>query len=115
GRGGGRGACPTGSLPAGEVERVVIDQVRCVGRDPALAAEALAQARRQDGERLAGLQEERRAAERELARCESEERLLLGQLKNGGDAKAVVPRLAALQERAEQAQRRIARAAEGLK
>jgi site-specific DNA recombinase len=110
----GKGACPTGSLPAGEVESVVLDQVRSVGRDPALAAEALAQARRQDGERLAGLQEERRAAERELARCESEERLMLGQLKKGGDTKVIVPRLAVLQDRSEQAQRRIARAAEGL-
>lgn len=111
----GRAACPTGALPAGEIERVVLEQVRVIGRDPDLAAAALAQARRQDDERLSELQQEKRAAEKELARCAAGELLLTAQLKSGGDAKAIVPRLAALQDRAEQAQRRLSRAADGLR
>src|SRR5205807_9462749 len=34
--------CPSKSIPAGEIERFVIDQIRCIGRDPALLHETIA-------------------------------------------------------------------------
>ncbi len=37
----GQEACPSGSLPAGEIERVVIDEVRGLARDEALLAQVL--------------------------------------------------------------------------
>jgi site-specific DNA recombinase len=68
----GRRACPTASLSAIEIENAVIDQLRSIGRDPALLADTLAEARANvDGaiERLTG---ERRAVERGLARLHAE-------------------------------------------
>ena len=32
----GRAACPSRSLPASEIEKAVVDQVRCIAKDPAL-------------------------------------------------------------------------------
>jgi site-specific DNA recombinase len=39
--------CPSPSIPAGEIERFVIDQIRCVGRDPQVIGQTLAQVRQQ--------------------------------------------------------------------
>ena len=39
--------CPSPSVPAGEIERFVIEQIQAVGRDPAVIRETLIQARRQ--------------------------------------------------------------------
>ncbi len=41
----GYGSCPTGSLPAAEVEKFVIERIRAIGRDPALIKEVLRQSR----------------------------------------------------------------------
>jgi site-specific DNA recombinase len=41
----GHDVCPVGSLPAAEIERVVIDEVRGLAKDEALFAQVLAQAR----------------------------------------------------------------------
>ena len=40
----GRKSCPSSSLPAAEIERVVVDQIRCIGNDSALQDEVLRQA-----------------------------------------------------------------------
>jgi site-specific DNA recombinase len=60
--------CPHPSLPAAEIEAAVIDHIRCVGKDPALVAETLAQVQRIQKERRPQLIAERRRLERELAR-----------------------------------------------
>lgn len=39
--------CPSPSVSAGEIERFVVEQIRCVGRDPALIAETTRQVRQQ--------------------------------------------------------------------
>jgi site-specific DNA recombinase len=44
----GRQACPSRSVPAGQIEQFVVEQIRCIGRDPALLHKVLAQARQQD-------------------------------------------------------------------
>src|SRR5262249_2271803 len=56
------------SGPAGEIEFLVVEQVRCVGRDPALLREVLEQARRQNEEQAAGPEAEGRSLGRDLAR-----------------------------------------------
>jgi len=63
----GRKKCPSGSLPAAEIERVVVDQIRCVADDPALREEVLQQTREKLDVDIKELDKERRRAEKELA------------------------------------------------
>ena len=46
----GRGACPIGQVPAGEIEAAVIDQLRAVFRQPEIVAGTWKAARAQDGD-----------------------------------------------------------------
>ena len=39
----GYDSCPSGSLPASEIEKFVVERIRAIGRDPALTAEILRQ------------------------------------------------------------------------
>jgi len=50
----GRRMCPSKSIPAGEIERYVVEQIRCIGRDPALRRETFAEASIQACANLAG-------------------------------------------------------------
>jgi site-specific DNA recombinase len=94
--------CPSKSIPAGEIERFVVEQIKCIGNDPALLKETLAEARAQASTRVAELQAERRGLERELRRWSAEI------LKLSGDASApAISRLADLQERMRDAERRV--------
>jgi site-specific DNA recombinase len=63
----GRKKCLSGSLPAAEIERVVVDQLRCIGDDSALRDEVLRQAREKIDAELEELAAERRRLEKELA------------------------------------------------
>jgi site-specific DNA recombinase len=64
--------CPSKSVPAGEMEQFVIDQIRSIGCDPELAAATVAQAKHQTQTRLDALVAERRGLDRELGRCNQE-------------------------------------------
>jgi site-specific DNA recombinase len=89
-------ACPSKSIPAGEIERFVVEQIRGIGSDPALVGETLQRAVRQVDEEVTALQAERRALERDCRRWHEEIRASLdgvGQPVHG------LPRLADLQER----------------
>ncbi|GIW90220.1 MAG: integrase [Pirellulaceae bacterium] len=100
----GRKACPSGSLPAGEIERVVIDHIRAITTDPRLRAEVLREAQAQIEGELAELVRERRGLEQELSRYHAEIRKLCG----GGPA--IVGsgmRLAELNDRVMQAETRL--------
>jgi site-specific DNA recombinase len=68
----GRQACPTDSLPAIEIENAVVDQIRCIGRDPGLLGDTLAEAGEQVDSAIARLNGERRALERGLSRLHAE-------------------------------------------
>jgi site-specific DNA recombinase len=57
--------CPAPSLPAAEIERFVVDEIRCVGRDRALVAATVAETRRQRDEAIQRLKRERTALERQ--------------------------------------------------
>src|SRR5579884_1282669 len=77
--------CPSKSIPAAEIEALVVAQVREVGRDPTLLRGALAQARQQAEGQAAQLGAEGRALEHDLGRWQGEVRLLSGQLRPGQD------------------------------
>ena len=96
--------CPSRSVPAAQIERVVIDQIKCVGRDPAVLREVLAEAARQHDTRLAELEAERRGLERDLGHWHAELRRVS---KEPGRNDATTARLADLQERIAQAERRV--------
>jgi len=51
--------CPSPSIPAGEIERFVVNEIKAIGRDPLVIQETLAQARRQAEEQIDRLQTER--------------------------------------------------------
>ena len=101
----GRASCPSGMLPAGEIERLVVDQIRCIGQDPALLGDVLAQARAGIETEIDDLKVERRDLERELARHHGEIRKLAAM---GPAGNVVAGRIVDLTERAEKAERRSA-------
>jgi site-specific DNA recombinase len=98
-------ACSTKSVPAAEIERFVVDQVRRVANDPGLLADTLRATWRQSQERIDALETERRALERELKRCTAEVHQLAPRAALDGDTTATA-RLADLQDRIRAAERR---------
>ena len=50
--------CPTKSVPAGEIERFVVDQIRCIGRDSDLARKVMEQAEVESRTQIAALANE---------------------------------------------------------
>jgi site-specific DNA recombinase len=91
--------CPSKSIPAAEIEQFVVEQIKCIGRDPALLQETLAQARAQDETRVGELEAEQRTLEKDLTRWHTEVRKLSGQIRPGEDNNPLIARLADLQER----------------
>jgi len=76
--------CPSKSVPAAEMEQFVVSQVRDLGRDPKLLADTVAAIRCQTESRLAALEEERRAVQKDLAAKNT----LLQRAALGADAEA---------------------------
>jgi site-specific DNA recombinase len=68
----GRHTCPSRSIPAGEIERFVVEQIALIGRDPQLVAETIRQIRRHAQQRTEELDLEKRRLQRELASHHSE-------------------------------------------
>ena len=92
----GRAACPSRSLPAGEIERVVVDQIRCIGQDAALLADVLQQGGQHVEAELSRLNVQCRDLERQLTREHAEMRRLAVQGPADG---ATAARIAELNER----------------
>jgi site-specific DNA recombinase len=99
-------ACPTKSIPAGEVEQFVINQIRCIGSDPALLHQTLAQAQEQDEARVTELETEQRGLERDQSRWHAELRKLAVHLGPDNADDPLIGRLADLQERLAQVEKR---------
>jgi site-specific DNA recombinase len=95
--------CPSKSIPAQEIERFVIDQVRGIGKDRTLLAETLKETRAQGQARITELEAERRGLERDLGRHNAEMRKLAGHLATNGTA---TDRVADLQDRIRAAEQR---------
>lgn len=101
----GRRKCPVGSLPASEIEKAVVDQIRVIGQEPDLLAETLRQARTQAEASIELLTTERRAVERSLARCHADIR----QIASSDPAtSATSARIADLHDQIGQFERRLA-------
>jgi site-specific DNA recombinase len=62
----GWASCPSPSLPAAEIEDFVIDQIRCVGQDPGVVRDTLAQSRVQTQTTVEQLKKEKNALERAI-------------------------------------------------
>ena len=93
--------CPSPSVPAGEIERFVVDQIKCVGRDPLVIKETLAHARSQAEEQIEHLRSERAHLSGQL-RDDHAELGRLAATSRPGD-----PRLADAHDRIRDAERRV--------
>lgn len=62
----GRKKCPSGSVPAADIEQFVLEQIRCIGNDADLRTAVLQEARKEYDENLRDLIAERRRTEKEL-------------------------------------------------
>jgi len=93
-------SCRSPSVPAGDIERFVVDQIRCAGRDPQLIRETLAAARRQTEEQMEALAAERAGLRGRLREDHTE----LGRLATAPPSD---PRLADAQDRIHGAERRV--------
>lgn len=62
----GWASCPSPSLPAAQIEDFVIDQIRCVGQDPGVVRDTLAQSRVQTQTTVERLKKEKNAMERAI-------------------------------------------------
>jgi site-specific DNA recombinase len=91
--------CPSKSIPAEQIERFVVDQIRCIGRDQTLLGEVLGQARTQCEARTTELETEERGLARDLGAWHKEVGRLSAQFKPGEDNGELVGRLADLHER----------------
>ncbi len=93
--------CPAPSLPAGEIERFVVDQIKAIGRDPSVIRDTLAQVRCQTELGIERLTAERSGVEREI-RNDYAELGKLAAVSVQGD-----PRLADAHDRIRIAERRV--------
>ncbi len=100
----GQRMCASGSLPATEIERVVVEQIRCIGDDADLRAEVLRQANEQYESDLSELKREQTELKRELRRHDTEIRRLAAE---GPVGEASAGRLADLHDRVGEAERRL--------
>jgi site-specific DNA recombinase len=101
--------CPTKSIPAGEIERFVVDRIRAIGTDPELQAAVVAQVRGKVREQAERLATERRQIERELRGYADETIRLVGQLPlPNGRQTAATTRQVELQDLTADAEARLA-------
>jgi site-specific DNA recombinase len=97
--------CPSKSIPAGEIEKFVVDQVRGIGSDPTLLAETLGAARAEAKARIKELEAEKSGLMRELGRHNAQMRDLAGSVGSGGTA---TDRMADLLDRIRGVEQRLA-------
>ncbi|NIA22217.1 MAG: recombinase family protein [Anaerolineaceae bacterium] len=96
----GWNTCPSPSVPAGELERFVAEQIKSIGQDSNLLADTLEESRQQREEAIGKLEAEKRALEREQGRYNAELQKLAG--KDG----LATDRMADLQDRIRTAEQR---------
>jgi site-specific DNA recombinase len=95
--------CPSKSIPAGEIEKFVVERIRCIGRDRSLLAETITAARAQAEARAADLASQCGALERDLKNWDADIRALVAT----GAGTPDVSRLADLHERVRLGERRL--------
>jgi site-specific DNA recombinase len=72
--------CPSKSIPAGQIERLIVDQIKSICRDPTMLDEQISQVRKERQSQVAALESRRRGLEGDLAHWNREIRSLLEQL-----------------------------------
>jgi site-specific DNA recombinase len=102
-------SCPSKSIPAAEIEQIVVEQIQRLGRDPLVLENLLAQVRQEDEARVAAWEGERLGLERDLLRGQGEVRKLLAEVGSGASGSGAVTHLAELQGRLGQIEQRLAR------
>ncbi len=104
----GAGSCPLGTVPAGEIERAVIEQLRAVFEAPEVVAATVRAAREQREARLEEVTQQHTDAMAALASLREEaQRLMSGAL---GDSALVAGRLTELAAQIEEQERSVAQA-----
>ena len=99
----GHDRCPTKSIPASEIERIVVEQIKAIGSDPTVVAETLVQARRQAETRIEELEREQAILTRQL----NHDHAQIRKLATAAPDDHVSARLADLQERVRTTERRV--------
>jgi len=99
--------CPSRSIPAAEIERFVVDQIKAVACDPGLIAETLAQTRHHVEESLRTLEAERQSIDRDLVATNKEISKVAIEAAVTADDSPTTRRLADLQERVQSGERRL--------
>lgn len=94
----GWNTCPSPSLPAGEIEKFVVDQIRQIGREPELVRETLTKAHEHVVRQTQELQAELAAIQRQRQRDEIDLQKLANAI-TGDSSDTSLARLADLQER----------------
>ncbi len=99
-------SCPSKSIPAAEIERIVVEQIRAIGKDPRLVEAVLRHTRQMTDDALSELLKEQAVLERELRRHHAEVGKLASDAanRNGGTA----ARLGDLHERIRSGEERLA-------
>ena len=97
--------CPSKSVPAEEIERLVVEQIRAIGNSPALVSATIRQARKQTQEQIAQLESEKIRGHRELQRSRAEVRKLVANTASGSGSAAT--QLGDLNERIRIAEQRL--------
>jgi site-specific DNA recombinase len=95
--------CPSKSVPAAELEKFVVDQIRCIGKDSALLAETVRQTHAQGQKQVAELEAEKNRLEQELIRLDAKLRRLASK---AGKTDEATDEMAELQERIQADERR---------
>lgn len=97
--------CPTKSLPAPEMERIVIESIRSIGADDQLAGEVIEQIRKLNGDRLRLLESERDGLTQDLAKFNEELRRLITPARPQGQVNTA--HMADLNEQIREAEQRV--------
>jgi site-specific DNA recombinase len=97
--------CPSKSVPANEIERLVVEQIKAIGRDPSVITTTIREARKHAKAEIDRLNHENIALERELKRRHAEMRTLVANTTAGNGSTA--GRLGDLNERIRQAEQRM--------
>jgi site-specific DNA recombinase len=105
--------CPVKSLPAGEIERFVIETIRTIGKDDELAAKVIREAQDQNLQAAESLQHERKFLEKELRNLDGEMRRLVKSMGQESGSKKT-DRLAELQDRIQETEQRATQVREEL-
>ncbi|MDR1611891.1 MAG: recombinase family protein [Planctomycetota bacterium] len=95
--------CPSKSIPAAEIERFVVEQVRGIGKDKTILAEVIGETRSKGQARINELEAARKGLERDLKRHHADLRKLAGRLAANGTA---TDHVADLQDRIRSAEQR---------